>query len=118
MTGGFLYGSTITTANSNTYSAGNGTGTSTGKNNGNTGSTAITVAQMPAHSHTLNATGRPLYWDSGLPAMGGLSSGDNVQYTWDCGTDSVGGGQGHTHTLNNHSHNIPYIAVSIWRRTA
>ena len=33
-------------------------------------------------------------------------------------TFSTGGGKGHTHTLGNHSHNIPFIAVSVWRRTA
>lgn len=33
-------------------------------------------------------------------------------------TFSTSGGKGHTHTLNNYSHNIPYIAVSVWRRTA
>ena len=101
LSGGFIYGSTITSGN--TYSTGNGTGTATNSH-------TLTIDQMPAHSHTLNKTGRPLYWDSGLTAMGGLTGGSTVQYTWDCGTQSAGGGKGH-------SHNIPYIACSIWRRT-
>lgn len=33
-------------------------------------------------------------------------------------TTSQGGGKGHTHTLNSHTHNIPYTAVAVWKRTA
>lgn len=29
-----------------------------------------------------------------------------------------GGGKGHSHTLNNHTHDIPYFACYIWKRTA
>lgn len=97
LSGGFLYGCV------SSVGTGNGTGTSTNSH-------TLTINEMPAHSHTLNKTGRPLYWDSGLTAMGGLTGGSTVQYTWDCGTQSAGGGKGH-------SHNIPYIAVFAWRRT-
>lgn len=107
MSGGFLYGAV------NSIGNGNGTGTSTAGNNGNTGSTALTVEQIPPHTH---AIGIP--WSStksGYPLQ-------QVSNTLSQQTDTnnlianTGGGKGHTHTLNNHTHTIPYMAVWVWKR--
>lgn len=107
----FLYASGNT---SGTGSSGNGTGTSTGGNSGNTGSTTLTIDQIPSHNHHMLANKNP----------GGDNAG--IQHTWGtayAGYDSnscgyTGGGKGHTHTLNNHTHTIPYISVFVWKRTA
>lgn len=66
-----------------------------------TGSTALTINQIPSHYHDFYNTGRNLMWDSGLPGMGGLTSGTTVQYTWNCKTSNSGGSQGHTHSITN-----------------
>ena len=50
---GFIYATSNTSGVTGT--SGNGTGTSTGAASGNTGSTALTEAQMPSHYHTVNA---------------------------------------------------------------
>lgn len=105
--GGFLYGFVESPG------TGNGTGTSTGKNNGNTGSTTLTANQLPTsvtvrenRGGTSNAGNQN--WSSGLTGWGNYENGYGQSNR----------GQGHTHTLNNHSHSIPFIAVSVWRRTA
>lgn len=78
--------------------------TSGGPSNNTSGSTAITVNQMPAHQHkgyyspkSLNAGSGNNGWfrDGGGSVSGG--------YT----VTSTGGGQGHTHTLSSHTHSIP-----------
>lgn len=79
----------------------------------NTNDTTLTINQIPAHSHEFKETGRPLYWDSGLPGMGGLTSGDTVQYTWNAKTKDTGGGKGH-----NHQFCPPALVVKIYKRTA
>jgi len=76
---------------------------------GNTGSTAITVAQMPAHSHTISTnfvlgitdnsrTTSPPTADGGFGSLA-------TQPTWTAANE--GGGQGHTHSLSgigSHNH--------------
>lgn len=122
--GGFIYGAV------NGSGSGNGTGTNTGTNNNNTGSTAIKVNQMPEHTHNVTA-GRNYFFtlDSvgNYDWYGGGSSDELWAPTfpktaargWSTAiANSTGGGEGHTHTLNNHSHTIPYMAVYIWKRTA
>lgn len=113
--GGFLYGFVESPG------TGNGTGTSTNANNGNTGSTTLTVDQIPSHDHEF--PDRMMVWDAGAPnksdAMQDNTWDSTIQFKpWGSRIGKTGGGKGHTHTLGNHSHNIPYIAVSIWRRTA
>lgn len=84
-------------ANTETSSAGGG----------NTGSTALTINQIPSHKHDFEVTGRVLYWDSEQFGIGSLSHDNtNVQYTWGTRTAYTGGSQGHTHTLPSHTHTI------------
>lgn len=82
-----------------------------------TGSTALSVAQIPSHNHSLlmayntstGSVGRPVMANS----INNLQSNANpVQYT--------GGGQGHTHTLNAHTHEINPLRFEVytWKRTA
>lgn len=138
LSGGFLYGA------QGGFSTGGGSGTSTGSSGGgNTGSTAISIAQMPSHTHSFSATtssnGAHGHDIKGGANTGGKSEGlesfgnnyktfrkiEGAGYSNGAHTHSVSGTtggsgstQGHTHTVSNHSHTVPYIAVVIWRRTA
>ena len=71
----------------------------------------LTYNEMPKHNHDFTNTGRPLYWDSGLPSYGGLTSGNTVQYTWSANTKSAGEGW-------SHNNMPPYLGVYMWKRTA
>lgn len=79
---------------------GNSTGTATNSH-------TLTVEQIPSHTHTVDK-----YYNTGV---GGYyvygSNGTGSKLTNDTGINATGGGQGH-------SHNIPYISVYMWRRTA
>lgn len=96
---------------------------------GNTGSTTLTLNQIPAHSHDVRqrsssptpvssfynnnyTSGQAEYCLSSGGKMVNTGSTDNLF------TTSQGGGKGHTHTLNSHTHNIPYTSVAVWKRTA
>lgn len=118
MKGGFLYGTVNSVSNSSI------TGTSTGASSGSTGgpstnvtgSTTLTIDQIPAHSHT---TFKKI---GGVYAAGTNRGGVDTNNTQSTGT--TGGGKGHTHTLSNHTHSlnshthaIPYMAVFVWKRT-
>lgn len=120
--GGFLYGAV------NESGSGNGTGTNTGTNNDNTSSTAITIEQMPEHTHnvtaersyffTLDSVGTTDWYGGGSSnAKWAPTFPNTATRGWSTAiANKTGGGAGHTHTLNNHSHTIPYIAVYMWKR--
>lgn len=84
--GGHTHTSTLTAAGGHNHGA-------------STGSTALTVAQMPAHQHTM--TGNP-----------GGNSGGNIEMgsgggTSSMSTSSQGGGEGHAHSIEavgDHTH--------------
>jgi microcystin-dependent protein len=84
-------------------SHGHTTGTSGSHNHtGTSGSTALTIAQMPAHTHTTNATPTPS--GSTWPFQGGPGYGVTATTS-----SSTGGGAGHTHTIStdgDHSHTV------------
>lgn len=71
----------------------------------------LTIDEMPSHDHQREQTGRVLYWDEGLTAMGGLTSGTNVQFSWNRATTNTGGSQPHNNLQ-------PYITCYMWKRTA
>ena len=88
-----------------------------------TGSTAITIAQMPSHNHpnpSPNQGGGALNYQpvSGISYFSWGGGGLGGKY----GVDAQGGGEGHTHTITNSSvtdaNYQPYITVYMWKRTA
>lgn len=112
----------------------------TGAASGNTGSTTLTVNQMPSHEHTLKDG---VYANNLQIAMRGDGGGSSGQVpTWSQTTShsriiaaAVGGGKGHTHSLNSHTHTLnshthtnpttaaasslqPFITCYVWIRTA
>ena len=117
ISGGFIYGTSASSGDKG--NTGNtGTGTATSKNNGNTGSTTLTEDQIPWHQHMIGrnwgGTGFAIPYGDPVNGWRLQDSGGT-----DCvKTKGTGGGQGHTHTLNNHQHDIPYIECYIWKRTS
>lgn len=113
-----------------TYAGGTSGGsiTSGEPSNNTSGSTAITVDQMPSHTHRLYCgyndqeahtndgydTLRYQQWARG--GRGYKYGAVGVNYF----IEHTGGNQGHTHTLSSHTHNTtpPYIALYVWKRTA
>lgn len=100
---------------------------------GNSGSTVLSINQIPNHNHSIHVAGTRLdangdtvfraqiytptsggdFWNIGL-ARTGLG-------THNAGITSTGGGEGHTHTnpnTNSSSSLQPYFTCYIWKRTA
>jgi len=75
---------------------------------GTTGSTALSISQMPAHTHTYASHG-----DSTAAGANYSSEANSTQTT-----NSTGGGAGHTHTTPAVSTLQPSVTVYIWKRTA
>lgn len=72
---------------------------------GTSGSTALSIEQIPSHSHTTTAnTYNPS--GSGWYFIGYLGVNNQAanQHTYGMKTDAVGGSAGHTHPLSAHSH--------------
>lgn len=103
--GGFLYGAV------NSYGTGNGTGTSTNTHK-------LTINETPTHEHNVRYNGSSGYGVTISHAGSGYKVLNIPSWEWTVAdiisnlyTNPVGGNAGH-------SHNIPYIAVFMWRRTA
>lgn len=118
-------------------------GTTGGPSNNTSGSTALTVANLPSHYHELPAH----TWAWGNQSANNticiretvraesVTSGNymhSLQGNWNYSL-STGSGTGHTHTLSSHTHSIsatttggasntdnmpPYLVVYCWKRTA
>ena len=99
-----------------------------------TGSTTLTVAQMPSHTHTQQAhrhTENSSIWmndtahyDTRIKSSTGFYAGAGLATYYTGNTTAVnnntGGGQGHTHTLNSHTHSVSPLRFEVytWKRTA
>lgn len=101
------------TEHSHTYAKPN---SSTGQAGGNTGSTTLTIDQIPSHNHFnwSNTDGFATHcvnhaWGSCVVIPKG-SEGEVYNYQKPI---SQGGGKGHTHTLNNHTHTISTTNTTI-----
>ena len=107
-----------------TYAA----GTTGGAASVTSGGTALTVAQLPAHTHnglywlhpddpawtiTLNGGtyGYHLNWDG----TGGTTTGGGGRNESSTRVGNTGSGQAHTHTVSTMP---PYLSVYVWKRTA
>ena len=96
--------------------------TSGGPSNNTSGSTAISIAQMPSHNHGGAGNHNHLYpdeatGDSSAPywsvitntshnTSGGRAWYSYTNYAGEHTHTSQGSGQGHTHTLSSHTHSI------------
>ena len=96
---------TITTGAGGTYS-----------NAGNTGSTTLTVNQIPSHTHSI--TNGTMSWPKdGTAAEHGPNNWGTVVWPKVVGvwaTDARGGGQGHDHTAGMPKN----VSIYMWKRTA
>ncbi len=111
-----------------------GSNTSGAPSNNTTGSTTLTIDQMPSHTHIQNAHNHSQhpncwmndasYYDTRIKSTAGFYAGAN-QIPYYTGSTTAtnqytGGGQGHTHTLNSHTHSVTPLRyeVYMWKRTA
>lgn len=134
----FLYATTTskTTGGASTHShtqgaTGASSGSTGGPSNNTSGSTTLTIDQIPSHSHPYN-----LAYGGTDPAKG-LGYGNTLAGTFNNAAfvQNTGGGKGHTHTLSSHTHSLnshthtnpntasassmpPYFTVYAWYRTA
>lgn len=93
---------------------------------GNSGSTVLSIEQIPNHSHRTKVFRLGSKSADG-PLLTNWSNGSSTAEIID-GTENVGGGAGHNHTIPAHTHNLndtqnasslpPYHPVYVWRRTA
>ena len=77
------------------------------------GSTTISINQMPAHTHVyyINQGTETVTNTISFSGSGHLVKNTNATNGLAVVTSSIGGTQGHTHTINP-----PYITLSAWRR--
>ena len=116
ISGGYIYAENSTLGKTN-YS---GWGAQSG-GSGTSGSTALSVDQIPQHNHYIYAMTGDKQWAIGYlwsraagPTTGNSEGGQEGSIY----TRNTGGGKGHTHTIPNHSHNIATIDVFMYKRTA
>ena len=120
VSGGYLYATTTSLGQTSFY----GWGTQSG-GNGNTGGTAITIAQMPYHEHQDNSS----YNNPNSRRLGQwnvVNSGDRMLIATSGSAMGYpltaivgqGGGQAHSHTIPGHTHDIATIGIFMWKRTA
>lgn len=110
-------------------------GSTGGPSNNTSGSTAITVDQMPSHRHAVNSNWAKDIGNSGWGATISTYTSGYVFSPNSIPIENTGGGKGHTHTLSSHTHSLnshthtnpttasssslqPYITVYFWLRTA
>ena len=92
-------------------------GSKNGPGSWNTDSHTLTINEIPSHGHKIRMRNEGKWsWNSGSFAGDMLEGGYYWQgssgtFNWLIDTEPQGRGKGH-------SHNIPYIAVFAWRRTA
>ena len=126
--GKFLLGVSSTysvgsTGGNSSVTSSSASGNTGGSSSANTGSTTLTINQIPRHTHNYTLVD---FLQSGT--AGSQVGVLNPPGTKATATTSTGGSQGHTHSMahthsiGSHTHTVntlpPYIAVYMWRRTA
>lgn len=122
VSGGYLYAASSSTGQSS-YS---GSGTQS-KAAFTSGSTTLTEAQIPSHQHMVYdgtyGAGRWVEISGFNDTNGGMIP--SIRQIAGAGTNSgrlfagpTGGSKGHTHSIPAHSHNVAYVYVFMWKRTA
>ena len=97
--------------------------------NSNTGSTKLTVANIPSHSHSLklangtSLTGKKvaMFTNNETGHEASQTTGNYTYSAVSADTTSVGGNTGHTHTNSDTGSSStlqPYITCYMWKRTA
>ena len=81
-------------------STGASSGSTGGPSTNVTGSTTLTIDQIPPHNHTVKGWADVTDGSGDYRVAGVLGPSQNY------GTRDTGGGQGHTHSLNNHTHSL------------
>ncbi len=120
----FLFATNATSGAKGKDAVGTDTGTSTNGASGNTGSTILTKNQLPKLEGTAQ-----LSVPDGFACSGIIGANNWSQTKPDTASKSnratiygikiaFGNNEGHTHTLNSHTHTVPYIEVYVWQRTA
>jgi len=96
-----------------------GTAGSTGGNRahnhgGAVAGTALTIEQIPNHSHAQNGSA------DGGGQFGFVMDSNNSAFNppTNVQTSAAGGGQAHNHSIEESSHLPPFFVAFIWRRTA
>ena len=100
---------------------------------GNTGSTTLNVNQIPSHTHSVKGTYDYAFTLSKAGEIDWFKSYNDTNAKWAPtyfnGTTpswskltalATGGSQGHTHTLNNHTHTVEPLRyeVYMWKRVS
>ena len=98
---------------------------------GNTGSTALTINQIPAHTHDAWQTSGGSAQSTKANALSGATAWDKTLRNVAKFAKSTGGGQGHIHTISASGQQTtssagstslsllqPYITCYMWKRTA
>lgn len=91
---------------------------------GNTGDHVLTISEMPSHTHDMDDSVYGGYKNRlGIRGDGGGSVGLVPSYSQQTAwsrymPQNTGGGQGHSHPIYNHSHNIATIDVFAYKRIA
>ena len=85
----------------------------------NTGSTALTVDQIPAHKHALDGTLSGTTPGTGTTARTAVSGGSGTVNWWSgLNTTNTGGGKGHTHSISLTSANTGVASGNTTSATA
>ena len=98
---------------------------------GNTGSTALTINQIPAHTHDVWQTSGGSAQSTEANALSGATAWNKTLRNVEKFAKSTGGGQGHIHTISASGQQTtssagstslsllqPYIPCYMWKRTA
>ena len=91
--------------------------TATGAASGNTGSTTLTINQIPSHNHIQNMGDNNMIAGSGshhtsTQVYGEFANNTTKGTAYQQITNNTGGGQGHTHSLNSHTHTITLTSTN------